>query len=121
MELGKLCYESDAEIRLAEHFISENMDQQDLSVFHSACRVIKSLNEALINSDEEANEVIKYLKLTYDTNFCVDGCYHPAIERMFHALLDSNISDSQVLEIEEEFESTELVLFMSDDLLEYLD
>ncbi|MCA4023985.1 hypothetical protein [Vibrio vulnificus] len=119
MDLGQICYELDSALRIAETLIS-NDKSKNISIFLSACRAVTIFNGNLLNSGEDPEILVNYLRLIYGNELCVDGIHHRVIKNMHKKLSTLKLSDEELEIVEYEFENAELLLFMYDEFEEIL-
>lgn len=127
-EIGRMLWDVDRHLQKCASEFSEYSLESKVSIFSSLCDMVNIANEALLLLEVTDKNLTRYYKAFYQDNLALDGCYQPLLENVFEENFSRLIDDEALSETEwdllnnaeEDYENTELVLFMHDSICDQL-
>ena len=127
-ELGMTLYEIHSDLEKYQVELSDYDLKGKAVLFNSLCEFVKIANQALIEVNIKDENFVNYYRAFYKDNLSLDGCYQPNIEFIFNHYFSylrkkkslSSKEQDILYDVEDAFESTELILFNHDDICEKL-
>lgn len=127
-EIGRMLWDVDRHLQKCTSEFTEYSLESKVSIFSSLCNMVSIANEALLALDVTDKNFTRYYKAFYQDSLALDGCYQPLLENLFKESFGRLIDDEALSETEwdllnnaeEDYENTELVLFMHDSICDQL-